>query len=294
MPTETVYGLAADATNGAAVAKIFALKGRPSTNPLIVHVGSVDIAKRYVTHWPDDAQALADAFWPGPLTIVLPASDTIARNVTAGLSTVGVRVPNHPIALALLNTFDGPLAAPSANKSNRVSPTTASHVREEFGDALTFVLDGGPCAVGIESTIVDLTETHPRILRPGSISKHDIERVLKNVIHFGVATSVAASAKNPSSKKSKKSPGQLPVHYAPRTPAYRFEPHERKTINLTDAAIIELSLDAESYARSFYARLRMLDTQQLRAIYIELPPDTDAWRAVRDRITRATRALSDS
>jgi L-threonylcarbamoyladenylate synthase len=288
MPTETVYGLAADATNFHAVEKIFALKGRPSTNPLIVHVASVDVAKRYITHWPDTAQQLADAFWPGPLTIVLPVSDAIAKNVTAGLSTVGIRIPNHPLALDLLTAFDGPLAAPSANKSNHVSPTTAQHVRTEFGDALSLVLDGGPCTVGIESTIIDLTQTYPHILRPGSITPRDIQYILQLPITSGITNSIVASTHPASIQKS---PGQLPVHYAPQTPAYRFETHERNKISLTDAAIIDLSLDPESYARLLYARLRMLDTQHLRAIYIEIPPDTTAWHAVRDRVMRATRSL---
>src|SRR5947207_9629696 len=168
-PTETVYGLGADATNAEAVAKIFAAKGRPATNPLIVHVADVDTARRFAASWPLAASHLAEQFWPGPLTLVLPRSPAIVPAVSAGLRTVGLRVPNHPLALQLLQQFGGPVAAPSANRSNRVSPTTAQHVRDELGDAVDLVLDGGPCAVGIESTVLDLTGDRPAILRPGGV-----------------------------------------------------------------------------------------------------------------------------
>ena len=284
MPTETVYGLAADATNADAVARIFDAKGRPSTNPLIVHVADEAAAKRYCTEWPDAAHRLAAAFWPGPLTIVLPKAACIPDIVSAGKATVGLRSPDHPVALALLREFDGPLAAPSANKSNHVSPTTAQHVRDEFGDAVELVLDGGPCRVGIESTVLDLTPDVPTILRPGAITREMIEQVLeKPVGQFGgVVTSVTAAAS---------SPGQHRVHYAPRTPAYRFDPQELGKIDLTDAAILPISLDADAYARQLYSRLRQLDQQQLRAIYIELPPNVPEWHAVRDRILRATKPL---
>src|SRR5947199_1722271 len=166
-PTETVYGLGADATNAEAVAKIFAAKGRPSTNPLIVHVADVPTARRYAAEWNDAAQALAAAWWPGPLTLVLRKNPVIVDAATAGRPTVALRVPDHPLALRLLQLFGGPVAAPSANKSNHVSPTTAGHVREELGDAVDVVLDGGPCSVGIESTVVDLTGKRPVVLRPG-------------------------------------------------------------------------------------------------------------------------------
>jgi L-threonylcarbamoyladenylate synthase len=224
------------------------------------------------------------------LTIVLPKHASIVNAVTAGRGTVGVRVPNHPVALDLLRAFDGPVAAPSANKSNRVSPTTARHVREEFvelGDTLT-VLDGGPCDVGIESTVLDLSGPVPAVLRPGAVTREMIADALRrplSQVRDGAAV-VATDTAAPS-------PGQHAVHYAPRTPAYRFEPGERERIDLTDAAILGVNLDAEAYARQFYARLRMLDGQGLRAIYVELPPQTAEWAAVRDRITRATRPLAD-
>ena len=299
LPTETVYGLAADATNADAVAKIFALKGRPATNPLIVHVADIETAKRYAAEWPAAADALAKAFWPGPLTIVLPKADSIPAIVAAGGPTVGLRVPAHPLALELLKAFDGPLAAPSANRSNHVSPTTAAHVRDEFGEAIP-VLDGGPCAVGIESTVVDLSAKGWRVLRPGAITAEQIAKVLDAATEVadpvtgraaspatGSATSVAVS----DSPDILRSPGQLDVHYAPQTPAFRFEAHERLGLDLIDAVVIEPTLDPSTYARNLYARLRMLDTQDLRAIYIELPPDTAAWRAIRDRLMRATKPM---
>jgi len=322
-PTETVYGLGADATNPAAVAKIFAAKGRPAHNPLIAHVASIEVARRYAAEWPAAAQRLAERFWPGPLTVVVRRTAAIADNVAAGGSTVGLRVPDHPAALALLRAFNGPVAGPSANRSNYVSPTSAAHVRGEFGDAVT-VLDGGPCRVGIESTVVDVTGERPRVLRPGAITQEMIDAVLLPLpLKEGVGERVQGNATRSISVDSPgktsadevgsqlhspsgplpppppsggggeeiRSPGQLPVHYAPRTPAYRFDPAQRSCLDLVDAAIIELTLDPDTYARNLYARLRLLDTQGLRAIYIELPPDTAQWRAVRDRVLRATKPL---
>lgn len=299
LPTETVYGLAADATNADAVAKIFSLKGRPANNPLIVHVADIATAQRYAVEWPTAANALAEAFWPGPLTIVVQKAASIPDIVTAGGPTVGLRVPAHPLALELLTAFDGPLAAPSANRSNHVSPTTAAHVRDEFGDAVP-VLNGGPCKVGIESTVVDLSTSRWRVLRPGGITAEMIAEILDAA---GEAVDSLPRAIDSAPEKSTasrvafgphailRSPGQLEVHYAPRTPAFRFEAHQRQGIDLTDAVVLEPTLDPSTYARNLYARLRMLDTQGLRAIYIELPPDTAAWRAVRDRLLRATKPL---
>ena len=177
-PTETVYGLGADARSSESVQKIFAAKGRPPTNPLIVHVSGVAMGKLYAMEWPDTARRLAQKFWPGPLTLVLPRYRTIAPEVSAGLDTVGLRMPNHPLALELIQRFDGPIAAPSANRSNHLSPTTAQHVREELGDAVDLVLDGGPCRVGIESTVLDLTGNRPKILRPGGVTRTQIEKVV--------------------------------------------------------------------------------------------------------------------
>src|SRR4051812_13377596 len=213
-PTETVYGLGADATNAAAVERIFHVKGRPLTNPLICHVADEDVARRYVANWPRNAQALVERFWPGPLTVVLPKTDAIAANVTAGLGTVGLRAPDHLLTLEMLRAFDTPVAGPSANRSTHVSPTTAQHVRDEFGDAIDLILDGGPYAVGIESTVLDLSTERPRILRPGGVSRSAIEEVIGAV---EVAQNLVTEVTAPSV-----APGQHAKHYAPRTPAFRF------------------------------------------------------------------------
>lgn len=290
LPTETVYGLGADATNAAAVARVFAVKGRPATNPLIAHVASVEVARRYVMDWPRSAQRLADQFWPGPLTIVLPRrtqplpeAGLIVDAVTAGRGTVALRVPAHGLTLEVLRAFDRAVAAPSANRSTRVSPTTAGHVRDELGDAVDLVLDGGACSVGIESTVIDLTPARPRILRPGQVTRAMIEALIGSVDDASDTILPVDTAAV--------SPGQHERHYAPVTAAFRFEAADRLKLPLESAAVLEITPDAESYARQFYARLRLLDTQQLRAIYIEMPPDTPAWAAVRDRIRRATRPL---
>lgn len=306
LPTETVYGLGADATNPDAVASIFAAKGRPSTNPLIVHVADVETAKRYTTHWSDAAQTLAAAYWPGPLTLVLPKTPDIADIVTAGLGTVGLRAPNHPLTLGLLRAFDGPVAAPSANRSNRVSPTTAQHVRDELGDAVDLILDGGPCDVGIESTVLDLSTDVPRILRPGAITREQIESLIGGVeVAKDRVTEVTLSAA---------SPGQHAVHYAPRTPAFRFDTPQRGLIPLdapdgrrnglvaigsaTDQVVtwnhvVAMPREPQLYARHLYEVLRELDALNLANLYIEMPPDTPEWTAVRDRLSRATRPLPD-
>jgi L-threonylcarbamoyladenylate synthase len=302
-PTETVYGLGADATSESAVRKIFAAKGRPATNPLIVHVADIDIAKRYTTNWSDAAQTLAATYWPGPLTLVLPKTREIPDVVTAGRPTVGLRAPDHRLALELLRAFDGPIAAPSANRSNHVSPTTAQHVRDELGDAVDMILDGGPCAVGIESTVLDLSTEVPRILRPGSVTRKQIEFILGPVELGERITNddVAAS-----------SPGQHAVHYAPRTPAFRFDTPQRGLIQIDEpdgrpngliavgtmrdyvkkwGRIVAMPREPELYARHVYEVLRELDAMGLAKLFIEMPPDRPEWAAVRDRLTRATQPL---
>jgi L-threonylcarbamoyladenylate synthase len=295
--TETVYGLGADATNAKAIAKIFAAKGRPSTNPLIVHIADASVARRYATTWPEAAAKLAETFWPGPLTLVLPKSAEIVQAVTAGRGTVGLRVPDHPLALELLQAFDRPVAAPSANKSNRISPTTAQHVRDELGAAVDLILDGGPCRVGIESTVLDLSGEQPTILRPGGASRQQIEAII------GPVRMMEHAVKN----EAAMSPGQLPVHYSPRTAAWRFETSQRGQISPEIGGakcgmvvlspqdvvskwehIVALSCKPDVYARHLYEVLRELDAMDLAAIFIEMPPDEPQWAAIRDRITRAT------
>lgn len=312
-PTETVYGLGADATNPAAIERIYQTKGRPPTNPLIVHVEDIEHARRYVTQWPESAEQLAKRFWPGPLTLVLPKRPSIPDNATAGLSTVALRVPNHPLALELLRAFDGPLAAPSANRSTRVSPTTARHVLEEFPlsaaagfdpvNEPAMVLDGGACVVGIESTVLDLTTAVPRILRPGHVTAEELEKVL-GAVEVGTA-SVALDV-------ASASPGMQEVHYAPTTPAYRFETPQRGIIppELDGrpcgllavsplriykewGSIVAMPNDPGDYAQHLYAILRKLDGMGLECIFVEMPPQTEAWRAVRDRLVRATRTMPE-
>jgi L-threonylcarbamoyladenylate synthase len=200
-PTETVYGLGANALDGAAVQRIFEAKGRPLTSPLIVHVPSIEAARELASVWPREAQLLAEKFWPGPLTIVVPKAPQVPDLVTAGLPSVGLRMPAHPLALELLRATQLPLAAPSANRFTELSPTTAEHVREGLGDRVELVLDGGPCGVGIESTVLSLAGPRPRILRPGAVTQTQIEAVIGPV-------EVGAGAE---------SPGQHPKHYSPRT-----------------------------------------------------------------------------
>ena len=303
-PTETVYGLGADATNPTAVRRVFAAKGRPATNPLIVHVADRDAARRYTAGWSDVAETLAAVWWPGPLTLVLPKHPSIVDDATARLPSVGVRVPDHPLALDLLRAFGGAVAAPSANRSNRVSPTTAQHVRDELGDAVDLVLDGGPCAVGIESTVLDLTGDVPTILRPGGVSRRQLEFILGTVEERGVVTSVTMSAS---------SPGQHETHYAPLTPAVRFETSQGGLVHthtderangivalsplrvfMKSGPIIAMPNDPPAYARHLYAVLRELDGMSLHTIYIEMPPDRPEWAAVRDRVRRAAVPLVQS
>jgi L-threonylcarbamoyladenylate synthase len=297
-PTETVYGLGADARSGEAVRKIFAAKGRPPTNPLIVHVSGVAMAKLYAAEWPDTARRLAQRYWPGPLTLVVPRYKTLTPEVSAGLGTVALRMPNHPLALTLIQKFDGPVAAPSANRSNHISPTTAQHVRDELGASVDLVLDGGPCRVGIESTVLDLTLKRPKILRPGGITRAQIEKVVGPVD----AGDVISDARVPAS-----SPGQHETHYAPRTPAYRFEfgrgdaLERRRGVGFVTlgtvrdiqkrGSTIAMPAAPAAYAHELYAALRELDGMGFDAIYVEMPPDGPEWAAVRDRLNRATRPL---
>jgi L-threonylcarbamoyladenylate synthase len=292
-PTETVYGLGADATRAGAVEAIFTAKGRPSTNPLIVHVADISVAKRYTPAWTPLAQQLAECFWPGPLTLVLPKADVICAQVTAGRATVGLRVPNHPLALELLRAFDGPVAAPSANRANHISPTTAEHVHAELGDRVALILDGGPCAVGIESTVLDLAGERPRILRPGGVSRSQIESVIGPVGLFEGAVDSQTAAT---------SPGQHARHYSPTSPAFRFDRSARHQfsnrpgcvamvigpVQVSSPAMVVMPSDAKAYAAVLYQTLRGLDATGPTGLYIEMPPDTPQWTAVRDRLIRAT------
>lgn len=292
LPTETVYGLAADAHDPAAVRRIYELKGRPSDHPLIVHVADAVTASRWAGDWPEAAEALADAFWPGPLTLILPRAANVPDEVTGGQDTVGLRVPAHPVAQALLKAFEGGVAAPSANRFGRLSPTTAAHVREEFGDAVPIILDGGECEIGLESTIVDLSNDTPRILRPGKISRPEIEDVIGPVAEGKDGDSPRAS-------------GTLASHYAPRASVEvlaraplvaRY--HELAKRGQKVAALLRgqpfkdiegevLPTDLAGYGHALYAALRRLDARGFDVLLAELPPHTAAWAAVNDRLKRA-------
>lgn len=292
LPTETVYGLAADAADPDAVRAIFALKGRPADHPLIVHIGDAARMDEWACDIPDAARALAHAFWPGPLTLILRKRATVDATVTGGQDSIGLRCPAHPLALELLRRFGGGLAAPSANRFGHVSPTTAQHVRDEFGDALPIVLDGGECDVGIESTIVDCTTEPPRVLRPGMISAADIEALLGSI-------AVGATAQSP------RASGLLDKHYAPRAACRLLDGAAlaQACVDLTQRGQryrvlslqalpahsqgIVLGTDPTAYAHGLYAALRELDAQHPESILIERPPLAPEWEALQDRLRRA-------
>jgi len=300
-PTETVYGLGADAANPSAVAKIFAAKGRPADHPLIVHVAGHDWIERWAEDVPDAAWELAEAFWPGPLTLILKKQAWVPAAVTGGQDTVGLRVPGHPVALELLRRFAaagtrGGVAAPSANRFGRISPTLAAHVRDELGERVPLVLDGGPCQVGIESTIIDCSRGEPVILRPGHVTPEALGEVLGTV----PAIETAAGAPRVS--------GSLEAHYAPRTPL-KLVAADRLLDFLNAlrhsgrrAAVLchsqppqagmphvfrLLPADPAGYAHGLYGALRELDQAGADLIAVEALPAGPAWAAVADRLRRA-------
>lgn len=301
IPTETVYGLAADAGNPDAVRKIFAAKGRPADHPLIVHIADADT----LTHWardiPPAAYALAEKYWPGPMTLILKRQPHVSDVVTGGQDTVGIRIPKHPMARELLRELAQRgvrgLAAPSANKFGRISPTKASHVKSELGDSVAMILDGGPCEVGIESTIVDLSRGVPTVLRPGAITAEEIAAVTHSAMQTSAPT-----------KPAPRVSGALAAHYAPRTPL-RLVASEA-LLNVVDEyvfkgqtiAVLAFSVsplhhpavlwfaaahNARLYAYDLYANLRLLDAAGVDVILVEAPPAAPEWRAVADRLGRA-------
>jgi L-threonylcarbamoyladenylate synthase len=277
-PTETVYGLGANAFDAAAVARIFTAKGRPRQSPLIVHVDSIDMARTLVLAWPDAADRLARRYWPGPLTLVLPKQPSIPDIVTAGLATVGLRVPSHPLALALIRAAGMPIAAPSANPFTQLSPTTAEHVRQSLGDAVDLVLDGGPATVGIESTVLSLAGSQPLLLRPGVIPLPDIESLI-GPVRMAEGAAVGAHA----------SPGMHPQHYRPRTPLILLAAGDPPPVGRGEWLRLGREMPAEpaAYAAALYAALHRLDAQDLDWIAVERPPDAPEWAGVLDRLTRA-------
>ncbi len=304
-PTETVYGLGADARNADAVAKIFAAKGRPQDHPVIVHLSDTDQLEQWAAEVPYAARVLAEKFWPGPLTMVLKRAQGVSDAITGGQDTVGLRIPAHPVAQQLLRAFGYGIAGPSANRFGRISPTTAAHVRDEFAgkadrgraEVVGIILDGGPSAFGIESTILDLSRGHPVLLRPGGITVEEISAALDMQIEPAAAVS---------DKNQPRAPGMLESHYAPNTPLSLVRgdglPGEIEHAGFSGIAVlafgkaparfprkfwIEAPADASGYAHALYANLRALDALGCARMLVETPPQDAAWAAVNDRLRRA-------
>jgi L-threonylcarbamoyladenylate synthase len=302
-PTETVYGLGANAQNPAAVRRIFEAKGRPPNHPVIVHLDSPRFLHRWVREIPPGATRLAEAFWPGPLTIVMPRAAHVHDVITGGQDTIAIRVPAHPMAQQLLTAFGGGIAAPSANRHGRVSPTRAEHVREEFGETVSVILDGGECQIGLESTIVAFEGAAVRLLRPGAVTAAQIKAVVGEELLLGADVA------------SPRVPGSTPTHYAPNTPltivpageidaqadaasaggkrvavlAQRLPLRAHKYVTWINAG-----RRAESYGRDLYTNLRTLDKAGCQRILVQSVPDDAAWDAIRDRLLRAATSVAES
>ncbi len=292
-PTETVYGLGADATQETAIRKVFAAKGRPIDHPLIVHVADFAALFQWAVELSPMALALAKVFWPGPLTLIVKKAPFVSDLITGGQDTVGIRCPNHSVALKLIKQLGNGIVGPSANRFGRISPTTADAVYEELGEKVDIILAGGRCQVGVESTIVDTTKEHPRILRPGAISYAEIEKVLGTKVLMKERGSTAERVS-----------GAFASHYAPLTPAKLIFSREKWLAYLTadnlpqalltrekimlspDICVIQMPLDARAYAHQLYATLRFLDQKNMRQIVIEAVPDESEWDAVRDRLSK--------
>ncbi len=297
-PTETVYGLGANANNPEAVRKIFKAKGRPATHPVIVHLDNPRYLQRWVLDMPNEAERLAEAFWPGPLTLVLKRAPAVHDVITGGQDTVAVRIPSHPVALQLLNAFGGGIAAPSANKFGHISPTRADHVRDEFGSEVKLLLDGGECKVGLESTIISCVGDVPRLLRPGAITLSQLQLVVPNIV-------TGADPRSP------RVPGNLARHYSPQTtvnliPSKRLEQviseftdnHEKVAVlaqrppSIANPFMtwINAGVRPDTYAHNLYAHLRTLDKAAAKILLVEEVPEGERWDAVRDRLKRAALA----
>lgn len=284
MPTETVYGLACNALDGDAVRRVFSIKGRPSSNPLIVHVADETQARQVTTAWPEAATVLAARFWPGPLTLVLPRATIVPSVTAADLDTVAVRMPAHPVALDLIRRAGVPLAAPSANRFMGLSPTRAEDVDASIVSQVAMVLDGGPCDVGLESTVVDLSGSAPMVLRPGGIPRAALEAALAGPWRTERTESVT------------RSPGMHPRHYAPRATIHLVRRVPTGAAGLVLSATdnsrqISMPTEPRAYGAMLYAALRRLDLLEVSEIYVESPPTGDAWEAVHDRLRRASTAL---
>ncbi|MDP1639144.1 MAG: L-threonylcarbamoyladenylate synthase [Candidatus Nitrotoga sp.] len=305
-PTETVYGLGADASNPLAVRKIFQIKNRPDYHPLIVHIAAASQLSTWAREIPDAAWRLAEAFWPGPLTLILQRSSQVPNEVTGGQDTVGLRVPDHPAATALLHVFGGGIAAPSANRFGQVSPTTAQHVHDKLGSKVGMILDGGPCRIGVESTIISLTHGEATLLRPGGLPVEAIEYTLNQKI--SLAQSVAS--------KLLRAPGMLDSHYAPTTPIEIYPAdelwdrvyqlanlgHKIAVLNLSanndvshivGITSLQMPLLADEYGRELYATLHRIDHASFDHILAEAPPAQQEWIAINDRMRRAAQGTSN-
>lgn len=297
-PTETVYGLGANALDVRAVQSIFAAKGRPPTNPVIVHVADIAAARALVADWPDSAELLARRFWPGPLSIILPRADCIPDVVTAGMPTVAVRVPAHPVALALLRAAGIPIAAPSANRSTQLSPTTAQHVLSSLDGRIPLILDAGPTSGGIESTVIDLSSA-PRVLRPGLVAIAELQSVL--------GTEVLRPPAHVQEGEPYSSPGQMQRHYAPRTPLETVEGDASTRlaelggqgvrvalivfadrVETTNPSTFVLPTDPARASSGLYALLHGIDTADFDRIVVQMPANEPTWLAIRDRLRRAS------
>lgn len=286
-PTETVYGLGANALDAAAVDRIFKAKGRPRGSPLIVHVSSIEMARGLVRVWPERACRLAERFWPGPLTLVLPKSASVPNCVTAGLDTVGIRMPNHRVAIDLIREAGVPIAAPSANRFSELSPTTAEHVREALGQRVALILDAGPAEIGIESTVISLVEAEAVLLRPGMISQAQLEAAIGPVrLHSDVL------------REAHPSPGMHPKHYSPRTPLILVDNGTLPAghgayLRMTGAPAgasrdVHMPSDPHAYAARLYDTLHRLDAENLDWIAVERPPVNASWAGIMDRLERAS------
>ncbi len=311
IPTETVYGLGADARNPIAIQNIYLAKERPSSNPLIIHISHMGALTDWAIDIPNTAFQLAKAFWPGPLTLILARHPSVPKIVTGGQESIAIRIPNHPLTLELLERFDGGIAAPSANRYGRISPTTPEHVRTELGPRVDYILEGGACTLGIESTIVSLLDGTPSILRQGSISKTDLSSILKQPVHNQQYKKEAINREN-----DLITPGSHLSHYAPITPLYLCEKEKfletalhwvrnnkrfcALSFSVPAKALLEHGVPDDSiakwiaasdnhlmYAQKLYAYLHDFDATKSDCILIENPPNTEAWAAIRDRLQRA-------
>ncbi len=301
-PTETVYGLGADASNPDAVKHIFTAKNRPENHPLIVHLASFEQFDLWAQDIPESAFKLAEYFFPSPLALILKKRPEVSEVVTGGQKTIALRVPNHPVALELLRTFGGGIAAPSANRFCRISPTQAQHVADELGESVDMILDGGACQIGVESTILDLSGDNPTLLRFGQITRSELESVLKTEVFVPDSLS----------KITVKTAGMMAIHYAPTTPAvccgndllpvFLLAWEDKKIGVLTcgsnipftpNRTVISLPVDSVIYAQNLYAKLRELDALKLDLILVEQPPKNEMWDAINDRLSKATSSVYD-